>query len=85
MNAGPSYQKAVALRTARVVYCRQIGNARSDWEVIDAESGEIKTLPPGQFRNLYVLSWELPSHMRAIVDKAPSWREWQAARTRGTA
>ena len=80
MNTGPSYQKAVALRTARVVYCRQFGNARSDWEVIDAESGEIKTLPPGQFRNLYVLSWALPPHMRAIVDNAPSWWDWKASR-----
>lgn len=82
MNFGPFYSKAVSLRTSRAVYCRQLSNAKSDWEVIDAETGEVSSLSPAQFRSLYVPDWQLPPHMRHIAAAAPSWWDWKAARGR---
>ncbi|MEE0814996.1 MAG: hypothetical protein U0M13_04985 [Desulfovibrio fairfieldensis] len=80
MNSGPSYQKAVSLRTSKVVYCRQFGNAKSDWEVIDSEAGEVKVFGSAQFKAMFVPDWQLPSHMRRIAQAAPSWWDWKAAR-----
>lgn len=77
-----SRQKALSLRTSGVVYFRQTGNAGSDYEVIDAQTGEVTTLTPRQFQALYVPTWHLPPHLRRKADAAPSWREWQAARAR---
>lgn len=82
MNTGPSYQKAVSLRTSRVDYYRQFGNAKSDWEVIDSETGEVKVFGPAQFKALFVPDWQLPPHMRHIAEAAPSWWDWKAARGR---
>ncbi len=82
MSTGPSYQKALSLRTSGVVYFRQTGNAGSDYEVIDAQTGEVTMLTPRQFQALYVPTWHLPPHLRRKADAAPSWREWQATRER---
>lgn len=82
MNFGPTYFKALSLRTSRLVYCRQLGKTESDWEVIDAETGEVSTLSPARFKALYVPDWQLPPHMRHIAKAAPSWRDWKAARGR---
>ena len=75
-----SRQKALSLRTSGVVYFRQTGKA--DYEVIDAQTGEVTTLTPRQFQALYVPTWHLPPHLRRKAEAAPSWREWQAARGR---
>lgn len=80
MNSGPSYQKAVSLRTSKVVYFRQTGNAKSDWEVIDSETGEVKVFGSAQFKALFVPDWQLPPHMRRITQAAPSWWNWKASR-----
>ena len=77
-----SRQKALSLRTSGVVYFRQTGKASSDYEVIDAQTGEVTTLTPRQFQALYVPTWHLPPHLRRKAEAAPSWREWQAARGR---
>lgn len=73
-------QKAVSLRTSRVVYYRQIGNAKSDYEVFDSETGEMTQLTPRQFENQYVPDWTLPPHMRHITQSAFSWWDWKARR-----
>lgn len=75
-------QKAVSLRTSRVVYYRQIGNAKSDYEVFDGETGEVTLLPPRQFESMYVSEWKLPPHMRTRAANALSWWDWKAARGR---
>lgn len=82
MNFGPSYSKAVSLRTSRVAYYRQFGNSRSDYEVIDVETGEVSTLSPTHFKALYVPDGQLPPHMRHITESAPPWWDWKAARGR---
>ena len=77
-----SRQTALSLRTSGVVFYRQTGKASSDYEVIDAQTGEVTTLTPRQFQALYVPTWHLPPHLRRKAEAAPSWREWQAARGR---
>ncbi len=73
-------QKAVSLRTSRVVYYRQVGNAKSDYEVFDSETGEMTQLTPRQFESMYVSEWKLPPHMRHITQSAFSWWGWKARR-----
>lgn len=73
-------QKAVSLRTSRVVYYRQRGNAKSEYEVFDGETGELMQMTPRQFEAMYVPDWRLPPHMRARATKAPSWWDWKARR-----
>lgn len=73
-------QKAVSLRTSRVVYYRQVGNSKSDYEVFDSETGEMTQLTPRQFENQYVPEWKLPPHMRHITQSAFSWWDWKARR-----
>ncbi len=73
-----SCQKAVSLRTSRVAYYRQCGNAKSDYEVFDSETGEMTRLSPRQFEAIYVPDWKLPPHMRHIASAAPSWWDWKA-------
>lgn len=73
-------QKAVSLRTSRVVYYRQVGNAKSDYEVFDSETGEMTQLTPRQFESMYVSEWKLPPHMRHITQSAFSWWDWKARR-----
>lgn len=75
-------QKAISLRTSRVVYYRQVGNAKSDYEVFDSETGEMTQLTPRQFENQHVPEWKLPPHMRARAASALSWWDWKAARGR---
>ena len=75
-----SCQKAVSLRTSRVVYYRRVGNAKSDYEVFDSETGELTQITPRQFEILYVPDWKLPPHMRARATNALSWWDWKARR-----
>lgn len=78
---GEAYcQKAISLRTSRVVYYRQVGNAKSDYEVIDSETGKVTQIAPRQFESLYVAEWKLPPHMRARAANALSWWDWKTRR-----
>lgn len=76
-------QKALSLQTAEVVYICQTGRGNSDYEVIDARTGEVTTLTPKRFQARYVPSWQLPPHLRRKADAAPSWWDWQARMVRG--
>lgn len=74
------HDKALSLRTSGVAYFHRTGGVKSDYEVVDAETGEVKVVSPAAFKMLYVPEWNLPPHMRARATKAPSWWDWKARR-----
>lgn len=74
------HDKALSLRTSGVVYFCRTGGVKSDYEVVDADTGEVTILPPRQFESMYVPEWKLPPHMRHITQSAFSWWDWKARR-----
>ena len=74
------HEKALSLRTSGVAYFCRTGGVKSDYEVVDADTGEVKVISPATFKTLYVPAWQLPPHMRRISEASLSWWDWKARR-----